>query len=137
AGRDETLARQVAEVLRAELLLAPERPAKGASSARAPAPQPHAVPIANDPPPPSSSIPSTEWPRHAGEPPATTLLAVLSVAPTLTVSPGSPGSLTTQPHLGIDLQLYPFRGLRLQGLGLVPLRPAEIVDHRGTIYAAT
>jgi hypothetical protein len=130
-GRDESLARQVAEVLRAELLISPQRRKRPS----APPIEPEAPLASSAPaPPPRLTAPDLPWPAHRAEAAPEEPLGTIAVAPTLTLSPGP---IDILPHLAIDLRLTLWQGLRLQALGLLPLGDVTIAHPRGAIFATT
>ena len=136
AGADESLARQVAEVLRAELVIAPseKKPPKVDPPALltpfvTPAPPPAVIPPRATPPPPPPA------PRPPPPPPSPTarVLGEIAVMPTVTLSPGP---LPAMAQLSLSARFHVWR-LRPTLLGVFPLDTVDVEDARGVIIAGS
>jgi hypothetical protein len=132
AGSDEALARQVAEVLRAELLLRrvarpPVAAAPPPRESVAPPPQPPVQPLPQRAPLPPPRIESR--PRKMA--PA---MGSLGAAPAMTLSPGP---LPTFAQVQADVQLFVWRRMRLQAFGVFPVTSVVLQDDRGDIVASS
>lgn len=124
AQSDEALAHQVAEVLRAELLIKPPRPP----------PQPSKMP----PPPQPSKVPPAAIvrPPPVSQPPAQPELparGAIAVGPAMTISPGP---LAVLGHFDIDLRVYVWRGMRVNTFGHFPLSAHVTNDTRGDVVTS-
>lgn len=134
-GADDALARQVAEVLRAELTLNPEpspptNPASTSDEAAPPLPKPQvAAPPVSEP-----QLPFTPAPLSGTEPPLPPPWAELVVAPTAALSPGP---LPTMGLLSVEARTHPFSALEVSLFTAWPMGTVTAEDARGDLVATT
>ncbi len=134
-GADDALARQVAEVLRAELTLSPEPPAPTSPTSipaevapSLPEPQVDALPA------PEAPKPFTPAPLSGTEPPLPPPWAELVVAPTAALSPGP---LPTMGMLSVEARTHPFSALEVSLFTAWPMATVTAEDARGDLVATT